>query len=145
LAEVGVLETPKLQGKYDTGQVSQLIALLATHVIIWILTWFLNTNVVNFEYSQYSVLFVVYKQQNRQLFAEYRVSKTEINWCVDPVLTVIYGFLISPVVPVSCTISNNTTCLWNIALWNWEWPWSGLPAQHSSRCVSSHIFVNHCN
>jgi len=34
LAEVGVLETPKLQGKYDTGQVSQLIALLATHVII---------------------------------------------------------------------------------------------------------------
>ena len=31
LAEVGVLETPKLQGKYDTGQVGRL-ALYCLHV-----------------------------------------------------------------------------------------------------------------
>jgi len=37
LAEVGVLETPKLQGKYDTGQVSQLMVSLVMHIITGLL------------------------------------------------------------------------------------------------------------
>ena len=52
LAEVGVLETPKLQGKYDTGQVGRL-ALYCLHVstlFVWILMCVMNIHVVNNEY-----------------------------------------------------------------------------------------------
>jgi len=35
LAEVGVLETPKLQGKYDTGQVGWLIEFLNAFSLLY--------------------------------------------------------------------------------------------------------------